>query len=111
MRLDELRPLAQLAGVFLTIPAISTNSVAYKWLDAIEPRLGNTVTEASFVSPRELDVQRTAPVGLNGLELLTLAHWVDGTNFRTWTWVRVPASDSLQPSRQSHKATSLAVSC
>lgn len=81
MRLDQLRPLAQVSGVFLTIPAISTNSAAFKWLDAIEPRLGNAVTEASLETPRELNVQRTAHLGLNGLELLTLAHWVDGTNF------------------------------
>jgi hypothetical protein len=80
-RLEQLRPLMQVAGVFLTLPALSTNSISYKWLDAIEPRLGNAVTEVAVVSPKELTVQRTAHVGLTGLELLGLAYWLDNTNF------------------------------
>ena len=80
-RLAQLRSLHQLAGVFLDFSAISTNSGAFKWLDAIEPRLGNTVTEVTLISPRELHFQRTSHMGLNGLELLGVAAWIEGTNF------------------------------
>ena len=80
-QLNQLRPLLQLSAVFLTISPMSTNSAAFRWLDAVEPRLGNAVTEVSVVSPKELSVLRTSHLGLNGLELLTLANWLEGTNF------------------------------
>ena len=80
-RLDQLRPLLQLGAVFLTISPMSTNSSASKWLDAIEPKLGNTITEVTMTSPRQLDLVRTSHLGCNGLELLTLANWMEGTNF------------------------------
>jgi hypothetical protein len=60
---------------------MSTNSAAHKWLDAIEPRLGNTVTELREISPRELQLVRTSHAGLNGLELLAMANWLESTNF------------------------------
>ena len=34
-----------------------------------------------MASPRELAAVRTSHLGLNGLELLTLANWLEGTNF------------------------------
>jgi hypothetical protein len=80
-RLNQLRPLVQLSAVFLNFPPMSTNSNASKWLDAIEPRLGNSATEVSAASGRELNLVRTSHLGFNGLELLTLARWIDATNF------------------------------
>jgi hypothetical protein len=80
-RLTELRPLFQLASVFLTISPMSTNSAPSKWLDAIEPRLGNTVTEVNALSARELSIIRTSHSGFSGLELLALANWLESTNF------------------------------
>jgi hypothetical protein len=55
-----------------------------KWLDAIEAKLGNTITEVTVQSPRELTLSRNAHAGLNGLELVTLAYWLDSTNFPGW---------------------------
>jgi hypothetical protein len=80
-RLEQLRPLLQLAGLFLTIAPMSTNSSAFKWLDAIEPRVGNAATDIALTSPTELNLTRTSHLGLNGLELVTLANWLEGTNF------------------------------
>jgi hypothetical protein len=80
-RLTHLRPMLQIAAMFLTIPPMSTNSTAAKWLDAVEPRLGNSVTEVSMVAPQELQFLRTSHLGLTGLELLTLANWLEATNF------------------------------
>jgi hypothetical protein len=80
-RLNQLRPLLQLVSVFLTVSPMSTNSTASKWLDALEPRLGEAVTEVSRVSPREMNIVRKSHIGLNGLEILSLANWLEGTNF------------------------------
>ena len=80
-KLAQLRPMLQVAAMFLTLSPMSTNSSASKWLDVIEPRLGNTVTEVSMISPRELQLTRTSHAGLTGLELLGLANWIEGANF------------------------------
>ncbi len=80
-KLTQFRPLLQVAAMFLTVSPLSTNSSAAKWLDAVETRLGNTVTAMTRVSDRELRWVRTSPVGLNSLELVSLANWLEGTNF------------------------------
>ena len=80
-RLNQLRPLLELGSVVLTISPMSTNANGNRWLDAIEPRLGNTVTEATLISPQVVQIVRTSHLGLNGLELLSLANWIEGTNF------------------------------
>jgi hypothetical protein len=85
-RLEQIRPLLQVTAAFLTISPISTNSTAFRWLDSIEPKLGNSVTEVTAVSPRELNLVRTSHLGLNGLELLTAANWLESTNFPRVNW-------------------------
>jgi hypothetical protein len=80
-RLDQLRPLLQLGAVILNISPMSTNSAAYQWLDAVQPRLGNTATEMTVASPQEWHLHRISYLGFSGLELLTLANWMEGTNF------------------------------
>jgi hypothetical protein len=52
-----------------------------KWLEAVASRLGNTVTEITVHSPRELRLQRTSHIGLTGLELLLLTEWLDSPQF------------------------------
>lgn len=80
-RIAQLRELSYLLSIFVTLPPMATNSAASKWLDAIEPKLGNTVTEISAVSPKEWTLVRTSPLGLNGIELLTFAHWLNSAHF------------------------------
>jgi hypothetical protein len=80
-KLTQWRPMLQVAAMFLTISPLSTNSSAAKWLDAVETRLGNTVTAVTRTSDREAQVVRLSPIGLNSLELVSLANWLEGTNF------------------------------
>jgi hypothetical protein len=80
-RISQLRTLVPMLSLFTTIPQTDTNSLSTRWLDILEPKLGNMVTEVSVASPTELNVVRNSHIGLNGLELLTLAYWIEGTNF------------------------------
>jgi hypothetical protein len=80
-RLALIRPLIQLASMFVTVSSMSTNAAAHMWLDTVEPRLGNTVTEVRETSPHELSLVRTSHLGLNSIELFALANWLGGTNF------------------------------
>jgi hypothetical protein len=80
-RLAQLRPLVELLSQVTTVPIIATNSASAQWLESIESRLGNSITEISAPSPRELNVVRNSHIGLNGLELVTLAYWLDSLEF------------------------------
>jgi hypothetical protein len=80
-RIAQLRPLAELLSQVATIPIINTNSAGALLLYAIEPKLGNTITEIYVTSPRELALVRNSHIGLNGLELVTLAYWLHSPDF------------------------------
>jgi hypothetical protein len=79
-RLVQLRgitSLIDLVRIGCTIPQTAPSQL---WLTAISTNLGNTVTEISLVSPKELEVVRSAHVGLTGCELVALMRWIEGTN-------------------------------
>lgn len=56
------------------------NALSEQWLAAIAPNLGNTITEATLVNNREIQVTRRSDSGFTALELVLLAHWLDGTD-------------------------------
>lgn len=80
-RLMQLLEAARLLSVVVTVPEMGTNSVVFKWLEAIQPRLGNSATEISVSSPTELVFTRTSPFLLTGFETLAAAYWMEGTSF------------------------------
>jgi hypothetical protein len=43
--------------------------------------LGNVITEITLSNSNRLALVRQGPVGLTGLELIALAHWLESTNF------------------------------
>ena len=52
-----------------------------KWLAAAGPKLGETITEITTVSDRELALTRRTPIGLSAIELYLAANWLQSTNF------------------------------
>jgi hypothetical protein len=80
-RLGQWRGMAQLFELVGQQPKIRTNMAAVRWLTSIQKGLGETVTEITVASPRELKLTRKAPMGLNAVELTYLATWLESTNF------------------------------
>ena len=80
-RLKELPQLSQLLLVLTRHEQVQTESAAGKWLDSIEPALGNAVTEATQTAPNELAFKRTAGGGLTAIELLALVDWLEAPKF------------------------------
>jgi hypothetical protein len=62
-----------------------------KWLESVASHLGNTITEITVASPRELQLRRTSHLGLTGMELLILAEWLDSGSF-PWCNYELPAT-------------------
>ena len=91
-RLKELPQLSQLLLVLTRHEQVNAESAAGKWLDRIEPALGNAVTEVTQTAPNELAFKRTAGGGLTAIELLAFVDWLEAPKF--------PALDlSLPPPR------------
>jgi hypothetical protein len=80
-RLKELPQLSQLLLVLTRHEQVQTESAAGKWLDSIEPALGNAVTEVTQTAPNELAFKRTAGGGLTAIELLALVDWLEAPKF------------------------------
>jgi hypothetical protein len=51
-----------------------------KFLQALKPQLGNTVTAGTLENPRQIKFIRQSHVGATSLELLLLAHYLDTTD-------------------------------
>jgi hypothetical protein len=85
-RLVQVRPMLGLLSIVVTYPGHDTNSVTSRWLDGVQPKLGETITEAAAVSPREVNIVRKSHIGFNSLELLALMNWLESPNFPQTNW-------------------------
>lgn len=80
-RLDHSRYMYQLASIVSQRALPEKNSVSQRWLIAMRPKLGNTVTEITQTGPRELFLVRKSQVGLTGFELATFSAWLESPGF------------------------------
>src|SRR5437667_7237387 len=69
------------------------NAPPENWLSAIAPLLGNTITEGTLSSPKELTIVRKSDLGWTGFELATLGRWIDSRGF-PWTFEPPPSTSS-----------------
>jgi hypothetical protein len=63
------------------LPRLGTDTASILCLNAVSNRLGNTVTEVTRANSNRLDFVRQGPLGLTGLELIALAHWLESSRF------------------------------
>jgi hypothetical protein len=77
-RLQQIRPLSQIAAMASRKPVANLTDPANKWLSAAESKFGNTITEISKTGPRELSLVRSSDSGLSALELFAFVQWVAG---------------------------------
>ena len=77
-RLQQIRPLSQIAAMAARKPVSDLADPANKWLTAAEPKFGNTITEITKSGPRELSLVRSSDSGLSAMELFTFVQWVAG---------------------------------
>ncbi len=86
-RLDDWLALQALHGIVAGYAPPLTNQVVLAWLQDtnVTRNLGNSVTEVTLASPRELGAVRTSAVGFTACEILHFAQWVGGARFPHWT--------------------------
>ena len=69
-----------------------------RWLTNCAPKLGNTITEVTAVSPTELKAVRRSDLGLTAIELTWLARWLDNPAFPAFAYP-TNAMPGLPPTR------------
>ncbi len=52
-----------------------------KWIEAVHGKLGNCTTAATLSSPSQIRIVRNSMVGLTGVEINLLEHWLDSPQF------------------------------
>jgi len=75
------RQLYQLRNIGDRRPPPSIETPSQKWLEAIAPKLDNSVTEVVMSSPQELTLTRKSRIGFTGIELATLSVWLESPTF------------------------------
>jgi len=80
-RLDEWTYMAQMFRRMLGKSHMAPDSAGTKWLQAIEPKLGNCGTAINQTGPDQLLFLRGSGVGFTGVELALLADWLESPQF------------------------------
>jgi hypothetical protein len=80
-RLPHARQTLQLVDIFNRRHLGSTNSISYRWSVDIAPFLGNSVTEMTLSSPKQLSLVRKSHLGLTSFELMLLTRWIESPGF------------------------------
>lgn len=96
LRVQSWRALINVIRHLFEQPRLAPQTASVNWLNSISNRLGNTITEVTHADSRRLVLKRQGPLGLNGLELVGLAHWLESTNFPL-NWVSQPGKPDSNP--------------
>ncbi len=73
--------LLSLYSALRRVPVGDAEAPAFKWINAMAKRAGNTVTEAVITGPRELTLTRKSPLGFTGTELALFLRQENGPGF------------------------------
>jgi hypothetical protein len=88
-RLIHAKQFYQLACLVTGRSLPATTTASKRWLEAVIPKLSNTVTEVTRVGSQELSLVRRSHLGLTGFEIASLSTWIDSPGF--------PANFQLPP--------------
>lgn len=80
-KLAQWVPIFQLTAMLSANPSFPGAAAANQWLRTVSPKLGNTITEVTAVSPTELKAVRRSDLGLTAIELTLLSRWLDNPAF------------------------------
>ncbi len=85
-KLAQWVPIFQLTAMLSANPSLPGAAAANQWLRAVSPKLANTITEVTAVSPTDLRAVRRSDLGLTAIELTWLARWLDNPAFPAFAY-------------------------
>ncbi len=75
------RAIINLVRHYFEKPRLEPSTASIDWMNTVSNKLGNTITEIRLVGSNRLDLVRQGAVGLTGIEILALAHWLESPQF------------------------------
>jgi len=99
-RMPQLLNLTQFGLMISSHKQLEAESAAFKWLQRTGATLGNTDTEIMQSGPAEFTFTRKTPGIFTGVELFTLANWLEATNFPGCDLKMPPPSPRLKQLHQ-----------
>jgi len=81
MRVKHWGFLGQSARLAFRLGQMPPGSKSLAFLQAVAPKLGNSVTEVTLLDPSTLHLTRKSHVGMTGVELHLLADWLESPAF------------------------------
>jgi hypothetical protein len=106
VRMPQMLQLSQFSLMFTRHKQLDAQSVAFKWLQKIGPKLGSTDTEIMQSAPAEFTFTRKAPGIFTALEFYALGNWLEAKNFPGFD-IKLPPSPltNKRPNRQPFQLT------
>ena len=92
-RLEHWIFLGQSARVAFKRAQLPAETDSFKFLKAVAPKLGNTITEVVQTAPTAFSWVRKSHLGFTGLELHLLADWVESPSFPLGFHSDLPGED------------------
>ncbi|MCX6902310.1 MAG: hypothetical protein NTW03_02280, partial [Verrucomicrobia bacterium] len=89
-RLQQWCPYYQLTDMATGRIFAGTNAPTQRWLRAMMPLLGNSVTEVTASSPTQLTLVRNSHCGFTGFELVSFTRWLESPEFPKFSVVGQP---------------------
>ena len=80
-KLDLLPQLAQLGLMLTAHKQLDGQSAAYRWLNRVGPKLGNSVTQITQTGPAEMTCTRKSAGLFTAAEMFALANWLEADDF------------------------------
>ena len=81
LRCEQWLYMGQYFRFVSKMPQLPFESASLAWLKAIEPKLGNSLTEITRTGSSQLSLVRQSGIGLTGIELHLLADWLESPRF------------------------------
>ncbi len=92
-KIELYRMLHQLLAFFFQKTQMNSKATSYRWLEAIESKMGNAVTLVTAKDESQLEVVRKSNFGLTALEIVTLARWLE---YKSFPWLAKEAFDKFE---------------
>ena len=80
-RISSYKTLLQFVSFIFQKTQSNAKDATFRWLTALEPKMGNAVTLVTANEPTHLELIRKSQIGFTGLELTLLARWLESESF------------------------------
>ncbi len=96
-RIRAFEQASRFVGLIFATKGQQDDAFGVQWMNLISGKLENAITEATVAGDRELKIERKSTIGVTGIELWMLAHWLDGKEFPSFPYAPPAKRGEISP--------------